>query len=87
MGYETINVTPVTPRIGAEVDFDGARTPKADKLPDSVKPLVRRNTVEIRNTQFGRDAEALANKVHQAFQDARAVTGRWPFLPSAAAWL
>ena len=37
---------------------DGARTPKADKLPDSVKPLVRRNAVEIRNTQFGRDAEA-----------------------------
>jgi hypothetical protein len=66
---------------------DGARTPKADKLPDSVKPLVRRNAVEIRNTQFGRDAEALANKVHQAFQDARAVTGRWPFLASAAAWL
>src|SRR5947207_1991155 len=42
---------------------DGARTPKADKLPDSVKPLVRRNAVEVRNTQFGRDAEALANKV------------------------
>jgi TIR domain len=37
---------------------DGARTPRPDKLPDSVKPLVRRNAVEVRNTQFGRDAEA-----------------------------
>jgi len=44
---------------------DGARTPKADKLPDSVRPLVRRNAVEIRNTQFGRDAEALATKARR----------------------
>ena len=27
---------------------DGARTPKADKLPNSIKPLVRRNAVEVR---------------------------------------
>jgi hypothetical protein len=66
---------------------DGARTPKADKLPDSVKPLVRRNAVEVRNTQFGRDAEALANKVREALTVARPVTGRWPFLANAAAWL
>jgi hypothetical protein len=66
---------------------DGARTPKVDKLPDSIKPLVRRNAVEVRNTQFGRDAEALANKVREALEVARPVTGRWPFLASAAAWL
>jgi tetratricopeptide (TPR) repeat protein len=66
---------------------DGARTLKADKLPDSVKPLVRRNAVEVRNTQFGRDAEALANKVREALEVARPVTGRWPFLASGAAWL
>src|SRR5262249_54631969 len=66
---------------------DGARTPKADKLPDSIRPLVRRNAVEVRNTHFGRDAEALANKVGEALQGARAVTGRWPFLASGAAWL
>jgi TIR domain/PAN domain len=66
---------------------DGARTPKADKLPDSVKPLVRRNAVEVRNTQFGRDAEALANKVREALEVARPVTGRGPFLASGAAWL
>src|SRR5262249_36776185 len=66
---------------------DGARTPKADKLPDSVKPLVRRNAVEVRNTNFGRDAEALANKVREALKSARPVTGRWPFLAGAAGWL
>src|SRR5262249_4046000 len=66
---------------------DGARTPNADKLPDSVKPLVRRNAVEVRNTNFGRDAEALANKVREALKSARPVTGPRPFLASAAAWL
>src|SRR6266540_167534 len=66
---------------------DGARTPKADKLPDSVKSLVRRNAVEVRNTNFGRDAEALANKVREALEGARPVTGQRPFLASAAAWL
>jgi PQQ-dependent dehydrogenase (methanol/ethanol family) len=66
---------------------DGARMPKADKLPDSVKPLVRRNAVEIRNTQFGRDTEALANKVREALEGARLATGSWPVLASAAAWL
>src|SRR5262245_34855703 len=66
---------------------DGARTPKADRLPDSVKPLVRRNAVEVRNTHFGRDAEALASKVGEALKGARLPTGRWPFLASGAAWL
>jgi hypothetical protein len=66
---------------------DGARTPRADRLPDSVKPLARRNAVEVRNTQFGRDAEALANKVREALKVARPVTGPWPLLASATAWL
>jgi TRAP-type mannitol/chloroaromatic compound transport system substrate-binding protein len=56
---------------------DGARTPKADKLPDSVKPLVRRNAVEIRNTQFGRDAEALVEKIREALSDKPARVDRW----------
>ena len=65
---------------------DGARTPKADKLPDSVRPLVRRNAVEIRNTQFGRDAEALATKVREALEGARQVTQHGQSLATAAAW-
>jgi hypothetical protein len=66
---------------------DGARTPKADKLPNSVKPLVRRHAVEVRNTQFGRDAEALANKIREALEGAPPVTRPKRFLASAAAWL
>jgi formylglycine-generating enzyme required for sulfatase activity len=66
---------------------DGARTPKADKLPDSIKPLVRRNAVEVRNTSFGRDAEALVDKVREALKSPRPVMGQWPFMASAAARL
>jgi TIR domain/PAN domain len=66
---------------------DGARMPKADKLPVSVKPLVRRNAVEVRNTHFGRDADALVEKVREAFQDVRPTTRQRPFLASTAAWL
>jgi TIR domain/PAN domain len=65
---------------------DGARAPKADKLPDSVKALVRRNAVEVRNTHFGRDAEALVNKVHDALKSARPTAGWLPFM-AAQAWL
>jgi len=39
--------------------------PKASELPDPVKPLVRRNAIEIRNAQFGRDAEALIEKIRE----------------------
>ena len=64
--------------------IDGARTPKADKLPDSIKPLVRRNAVEVRNANFGRDADSLVNKVREALKTARPVTRRWPFTTSVA---
>lgn len=47
---------------------DGARMPKADELPDKLKPLVRRNAVEVRNSQFGRDADALTAKVREAIK-------------------
>ena len=42
---------------------DNARMPKADKLPDSIKPLVRRNAVELRNSQFRRAAEMLVARM------------------------
>jgi tetratricopeptide (TPR) repeat protein len=63
--------------------IDGARTPKADKLPDSIKPLARRNAVEVRNTNFGRDVEALTNKVREALKSARPVTAAARRLASA----
>jgi hypothetical protein len=56
---------------------DGARMPKADKLPDSLKPIVRRNAVEIRNTQFGRDAEAPIGKIKEAVSDKPIRVNQW----------
>jgi tetratricopeptide (TPR) repeat protein len=48
------------------VMIEGARMPKADEVPDSIKALVRRHAVEVRHSQFGRDAEALVAKVSEA---------------------
>jgi tetratricopeptide (TPR) repeat protein len=63
---------------------DGAPVPRADELPDAIKPLVRRNAVEVRNTQFGRDAEALVDKIREALGGPRPAARLWPSLPSAA---
>ena len=66
---------------------DGARMPTAEQLPDSLKPLVRRNAVEMRNTQFGRDADALTKKVREALGSRRAKPGRWIMVAGAVAAL
>ncbi len=34
-------------------------------------PLVRRNAVEVRNAQFGQDAEALVEKIRAAIKGVR----------------
>ena len=66
---------------------DGARIPKGDKLPDRLKSLLRRNAVEVRNTHFGRDAEALVEKVREAIAGGRPVPDQRPSLASTGAWL
>src|SRR6188508_1992960 len=45
---------------------DGARMPKAGELPGSLKALARRQAVEVRQLHFGRDAEALIERVNEA---------------------
>src|SRR5215471_13905273 len=45
---------------------DGARMPKTSELPDSLKPLARRQAVEVRHTNFSRDAEALVKRLREA---------------------
>ena len=45
---------------------DGARMPKASELPESLKPLVRRQAVEVRHANFSRDAEALVKRLRGA---------------------
>src|SRR6476659_990150 len=45
---------------------DGARMPKASELPDSLKPLARRQAAEVRHSHFGRDAETLVASMREA---------------------
>jgi cytoskeletal protein RodZ len=45
---------------------DGARMPKESELPDSLKPLVRRQAAEVRHSHFGRDAETLIASMREA---------------------
>ena len=47
---------------------DGAAMPRVEELPEHLKPLARRNAVEVRNSQFGRDADALVQKVRDVFE-------------------
>jgi hypothetical protein len=65
-----IRVIPVT--------VDGARLPKANELPDRLTPLVRRNSVELYNAHFQRDAETLIEKVRNSLRGERAGPVRWP---------
>lgn len=51
---------------------DNTHMPKADKLPDPIKLLVRRNAVEVRNAQFGRDSDTLVAKIREALSDGEA---------------
>src|SRR5262245_45379802 len=48
---------------------DGARMPKASDLPDSIKPLVRRQAVEMRHAHFGKDAEELIARMGEVLGD------------------
>ena len=48
---------------------EGVRMPKASDLPDSLKPLARRQAVEMRHAHFGKDAEALLARMGEALGD------------------
>jgi TIR domain len=45
---------------------EGARMPKVSELPDPLKALARRQAVDVGQLQFGRDAEALVERVREA---------------------
>jgi len=57
--------------------LDRARIPKASELPSPIKALARRNAVEILSTQFGRDAEALIEKIREALNGGPAAPRPW----------
>src|SRR5262249_36481125 len=56
---------------------DGARMPKVGELPKPLKPLVRRQAIDLRHTHFGRDADALIEKISEAFGGSPVNVGRW----------
>jgi hypothetical protein len=60
--------------------IDGAEMPKPAELPEALRPLSRRNAVEVRNVQFGSDVERLVGKVDEAFGRRRVVIrpADWP---------
>jgi tetratricopeptide (TPR) repeat protein len=56
---------------------DGARMPKASELPASLKPLARRQAIEVGQLQFGRDAEALVERVREALDGGKGSLRPW----------
>jgi tetratricopeptide (TPR) repeat protein len=48
---------------------DGARMPKVSDLPESLKPMARRQAIDLRNDHFGRDAESLIEKIREALKE------------------
>ena len=68
---------------------DAARMPKESDLPDTLKPLARRQAVEVRHAHFGHDAEALIARMRKALGQEAAGPGRWsvPLVAVAAATL
>ena len=56
---------------------DGTRMPKVGDLPEVLKPLVRRQAIELRHDQFGRDAEALIGRIREARPAKRTMILRW----------
>jgi hypothetical protein len=56
--------------------IDGARVPKARELPDDLAPLTRRQAVELRNSQFGRDADALTQQIRAILRGKCPAPGR-----------
>jgi TPR repeat protein len=56
--------------------IDGARVPKARELPDDLAPLTRRQAVEVRNSQFGRDAVNLTQQIRAILKEKRPAPSR-----------
>jgi hypothetical protein len=52
---------------------DGARMPKDSDLPESLRPLVRRNAISLRHDSFGRDADALIDKIRASGPATRSI--------------
>ena len=72
LARESIAVIPVL--------VDGAQLPTVEQLPAKLKPLARRNAIELRNTQFGSDAERLIRSIRAALPRVRGISLRTALL-------
>jgi uncharacterized protein len=61
--------------------------PKASELPEQLNPLVRRHAINLRHDHFGRDAQALIEKIREAFGDKPVGVNRWRAAAGAIAAL
>ena len=50
---------------------DGAPMPRADELPEPLKPLARRNALEVSHARFGSDTQGLVEVLQRLVQPAR----------------
>src|SRR5262249_23996533 len=66
---------------------DGALMPKARDLPEPLKPLARRQAIDLRHDHFGRDAEALVEKIREVLRDRFVSVNRWRAAVAAVAAL
>jgi hypothetical protein len=64
---------------------DCTRMPKVRDLPEVLKPLVRRNAIELRHDQFGRDVGALIERIREALPVKRTMSLRWKYAAGIAA--
>jgi hypothetical protein len=59
---------------------DGTHMPKASELPTPLKALALRNAIQVRNTNFGNDAEQLITKLREALALGRPEQTQTPFI-------
>ena len=64
---------------------DSTHMPNASELPASLKPLALRNAIQVRNTNFGSDAEQLITKMREALALGRRIQGPEPLQSSLIA--
>src|SRR5215813_6974698 len=64
---------------------DGARMPKESELPDALKSLARRQAIDVRQEHFGRDADALVERIRVALDGPAAPRRRHGMMLAAGA--
>jgi formylglycine-generating enzyme required for sulfatase activity len=67
--------------------IDGAQLPQTNDWPAELRPLALLRPLQLRNSHFDQDADALAREVGRFLSSGRLVAKRWPVVLSAVAFL